>query len=113
MPRAPDPELRRWWQRLISSYDSSGLSIAAFCKQRDVSAASFYAWRRKLLREGATPTPTAPAASSFIAVELTPSLGQPIEVHLPGGVRLDVPASERGFLMDLVQELTGREETTL
>ena len=51
MPRAPDPELRRWWQRLISSYDSSGLSIAAFCKQRDVSAASFYAWRRKLLTE--------------------------------------------------------------
>ena len=109
MPRAPDPELRRWWQRLILSHDSSGLSIAAFCQQRDVSTASFYAWRRKL-REDATPTP--PAASSFIAVELTPSLGQPIEVHLPGGVRLDVPASERGFLMDLVQELTGREEET-
>ncbi len=109
MPRAPDPELRRWWQRLILSYDSSGLSIAAFCQQRDVSTASFYAWRRRL-REDATPTP---AASSFIAVELTPSLGQPIEVHLPGGVRLDVPASERGFLMDLVQELTGREEATL
>lgn len=107
MARAPDPELRRWWERLVSLYDSSNLTVAAFCKQHDISTASFYAWRRKL-RDAATPAVA--QTSSFIAVELSPTTGRPIEVHLPGGVRLEVPSGERGFLMDLVRELACRDE---
>lgn len=33
--------------RLLNRQASSGLSVAAFCRQADVNPASFYTWRRK------------------------------------------------------------------
>jgi hypothetical protein len=40
--------LREYWQELVSQQEQSGLSVHAFCKQRDVTEASFYNWRKQL-----------------------------------------------------------------
>jgi hypothetical protein len=39
---------REYWQELVSQQEQSGLSVHAFRKQRDVTEASFYNWRKQL-----------------------------------------------------------------
>jgi hypothetical protein len=39
---------REYWRELVSQQEQSGLSVHAFCKQRDVTEASFYNWRKQL-----------------------------------------------------------------
>ncbi len=41
----------RYWQGLIEEHSRSGLSVLEFCKERKVSATSFYQWRTKLQQE--------------------------------------------------------------
>lgn len=41
-------ERERFWQLLIRNQKTSGQSIAAFCRERRVSQASLYSWRKKL-----------------------------------------------------------------
>lgn len=43
-----DPDKERFWRRTLAEYSVSGLSISEFCRQRDLSAASFGAWKREL-----------------------------------------------------------------
>ena len=56
------PVKQRKWQSLISDQETSGQSIAAFCRAREVSEPLFYYWRKKL-REVATP--------GFVEVQVT------------------------------------------
>ena len=36
------------WRERLARHASSGKSIAAFCREEDISQANFYAWRTKL-----------------------------------------------------------------
>ena len=36
------------WQQIFKQHASSGLQIAAFCKQQKLNPSSFYAWRKRL-----------------------------------------------------------------
>ena len=36
------------WQQIFKQHASSGLQIAAFCKQQKLNTSSFYAWRKRL-----------------------------------------------------------------
>ena len=36
------------WQQIFKQHASSGLQIAAFCKQQKLNPPSFYAWRKRL-----------------------------------------------------------------
>jgi len=38
----------RRWHQLIKEQTESGLSGAAFCRERDLCRKSFYAWRKRL-----------------------------------------------------------------
>jgi hypothetical protein len=46
--RQPDGAKERFWRQAIQQWRRSGLSIRAFCVERDLSEPSFYAWRRLL-----------------------------------------------------------------
>jgi hypothetical protein len=70
-----------YWRVVIARQRASGLSVAAFCRQEEVSPASFYAWRRRLPKE---PTP------EFVPVSL-PETSAEFEVRLPNGVCVVVP----------------------
>jgi hypothetical protein len=39
-----------YWREIVKRQARSGLSVRRFCAERDVSEASFYAWRKKLAR---------------------------------------------------------------
>ena len=45
-----DLERERSWRALVDRQRLSGLSVRGFCRREVVSEASFYAWRRELLR---------------------------------------------------------------
>ena len=45
-----DLERERAWRALVDRQRQSGLSVRGFCQRELVSEASFYAWRRELLR---------------------------------------------------------------
>lgn len=65
------------WRGLLQRQESSGLSVAAFCRRAGVSQPSFYAWRRKL-RDEVT------FAEVKLPREMTAEAGG-IEVRLPLG----------------------------
>jgi transposase-like protein len=62
------------WRRIVQEHQSSGLSAAAFCRQRSISQPSFYAWKRRLgfERRGQSSLPQA----SFVAVKAIEGPGQ-------------------------------------
>lgn len=43
------------WKRLIERQRESGLSIAAFCKQNNLTASNFYKYRNKLEKDNLSP----------------------------------------------------------
>lgn len=87
----------RYWRKVIRDQAASGLSIAAFCREHEVPAASFFAWRRKLSqRQVANEFPSASEliekpAAQFVSLELPspPHSGRTgLEIILPDGCRV-------------------------
>jgi hypothetical protein len=134
--RRRDPDKVRHWRRIVQHWRRSGLSVREFCDWQELSEPSFYFWRRELCQhDGEAPGVRAIVKSGhrqaerndmaaeekprFLPLEIvaepqsaTVSL-QPgtdgIEVHLPCGVRLHVPARyDRQALIDVLSALEMR-----
>ena len=93
----PDPRLVERWRTTFAMWRSSGLSVAAFCRSRDLNLSSFYRWR-KILDDLDRPAATRPRSEpdprpvpSFVPVRVIPDTV--VEVILPSGVQLRVPLS--------------------
>jgi transposase-like protein len=98
-------EREEYWREVIRDQEASGLSISAFCREHEVSPASFFSWRRKLAAAGREEV-----AEKFLPIELappTPSAGQAgFEVALPNGLRVFVPPRfDADALRDLLDAL--------
>jgi hypothetical protein len=75
----------RFWRQMVRQWRSSGLSIRAFCANRQVSQPSFYAWRRTIAQRDAETT-------RFLPVQVVPdeqpagdASGNGLELHLGAG----------------------------
>src|ERR1700677_3092153 len=97
----PGPEE---WRLIIDEQRASGLTVAAYCRDRGIKDSAFYAWKRRLRSPGKSNRSSVP-----VFVEVKPpktSASEAIEICLSGGRRLLV---RRGFdpnlLMDLVRTL--------
>lgn len=90
MGRGRRVERERYWRKVIGDQVGSGLSISAFCRERGVSPASFFSWRRKLAAGGREE-----ATGKFVPIELVPPESPPgrpgFELTLPNGLRVHVP----------------------
>jgi hypothetical protein len=73
-----------YWRRVVERQAQSGLSIAGFCEQEDVSPASFYNWRRRLAEE-------ADERPAFLPLQVRADNGSALEIVLPGAVTIRVP----------------------
>jgi hypothetical protein len=80
-----DASKERFWRRMVREWRASGLSVRAFCKQRDVPQASFYGWRRTLAERDAEPRPFVPVHvvpdEKAVEGDGTPASG--LELRLP------------------------------
>lgn len=91
MARSRDLHREEYWRQRHQRQRTSGLSIADYCTRECISAAAFYAWKKRL----STSLPALPERPLFIPVNLalTPrqtdtTVGRGTEVELPHDVRL-------------------------
>jgi len=87
-----DTDQRQFWQMAIETWQSGGLSVRQFCQQEGLSEASFYAWRKKLIKtqlpvikkEEVKPEP-------FIQVSIPSGPPVSLELALASGHTLRIP----------------------
>ena len=98
------------WRSLDAEQRTSGLTVRAFCVMRNVSAASLFAWRRRL--RPASVKPTATPVSFVEVVSPAPAAGlpptsqdeaSPLELELRDGRRVLV--LRRGFDASLLRDV--------
>ena len=93
-------EGRSWqWRERLARYGRSGQTVASFCAAEGVSVPSFYQWKRRLVVSPVTRRPKRaegrmPSADQrvFMPVHVTGSAQ--VEIELPNGARVRVPANE-------------------
>jgi transposase-like protein len=95
------------WRQIIDGQRPSGLTVAAYCRNRGIKDSAFYAWKRRLRSAVKSNRSSAPA---FVEVQppKTPASGA-IEICLSGERRLLV---RRGFDHDLLIDLIHALEAT-
>ena len=99
--RRPDPALPQLWQQRLRRQQRSGLSVGNFCLREGLSAASFYAWRRRL---GHGPVRDA----RLVPVRILQPAHAPVELVLPGGASLRLaPGCDLAFVRSLIDCLGG------
>jgi transposase-like protein len=94
------------WRQIIESQQTSGMTVARYCRDRGVTECSFYNWKKRL--RGASPSrPKHLPVPAF--VEVTPSnpaKAGGIEILLCDSRRLRVsPGFDRQLLLDLIHTL--------
>jgi hypothetical protein len=92
-------ERAQQWRERITRHAASGLSVAAFCEQEDVSTPTFYWWRSRLTKQGTGVGGSATSPAPFVdlgampvttAVDVGPLT---IRLDLPGGITLMIARS--------------------
>ena len=77
------------WARIVETQRQSDLTVVEFCRRRRIAKATFWYWRKRLVRtenQGLVANP----AQSFLAVPLIAAVAERIEVDLGTmRVRLD------------------------
>src|SRR5579864_2530071 len=115
------------WRRALREWRRSGLSVREFCDWQNLSEPSFYAWRREIgkrdrenaaasraraangNRRLASQSVTKAGAPAFVPVQViaevsgAPRHGECLQVQLPSGAQLRVPAGfERQTIIDVI-----------
>jgi hypothetical protein len=110
--RPADPALLERWRQRLLRFDRSDLSVVAFCAHEGISAPSFYGWRKRLRpQQAARSTQTTADLPRLVPIHLTTPTtpATPVELLLPGGVLLRLPAGcDLNFVRSLVQTLGSR-----
>ena len=106
-----DTDQKQFWQMVLETFKSSGLSVRRFCKQEGLSEASFYAWRKKLSKSQKSSTwneQALPEPGSFIQVPVVQSESSCLELVLASGHILRIPSDiQRAFLSDVLSAVRG------
>lgn len=85
-PRAGTPPTTRGarrahWQALVAAQERSGLSLAAFCRQRGLRKGTLSFWRWKFARDARSGARAMPPVTStppsFVPIQLAPGLVAP------------------------------------
>ena len=117
MPSSTSADRLALWQSKLEAQQLSGLSIAAFCAQNQLSPASFYQWKRKLaLADNQPQTASQPRPNRTARAVRAPFVqlafpAQPtaapwgIEVLLPDGTIIRLPAHCAETLVSLLPML--------
>ena len=90
-------ERRRRWEQVIEDQAGSGVSVAEFCRENDLSPASFYQWRKRLRVEGSG------EHERFVPVTVLATAG--VIVELPCGAVLRLPGGGEQVLAQVLSRL--------
>lgn len=114
MARTKSAEVWALWRDRLRRFQSSDLTVVAFCDWEGVSQAAFYVWRKKLQADSGLPSrKTVGRVSSRLAsapgfVEILPGVSRihdtvaNVVMTLGDGTRVDFPASDRELIAHVV-----------
>lgn len=100
MVRAVNSSREQLWRSRLQRFQASGLSVTRFCEREQVSVPSFYQWRKRLGKSTATKS-----SMTFVPVRLT-QVGA-VEIQLPNGARVSVPAGDAESLRVAIEAAGG------
>ena len=92
------------WLAVINEWESSDLTQAEFCKQKEIKKVTFGYWRNKFISSGEVESRAVKtsletnAPSGFIPFDISPAVtpgGKMIEIILPHGISLRIPVDVR------------------
>ena len=122
-------EKRAYWRSMLDRHQESGLSIRQFCREHQVSEASFHSWKRKIAgrdREAVASSEDGDQkrsamkqfvkrtenAAVFIPVRVSASASSLLEVEHPRGYVVRVPAVfDEGSLRQVLNVLDQQGDT--
>jgi hypothetical protein len=97
-------ERRTHWRAIIENQATSGVSIAAYCRNAQIKPSYFYTWRRRLREQ----QPCAGGFLELIPGRLTEAATSGIRIRLGGKLAIEM---DRGFdpftLRAVVETLSG------
>lgn len=109
MPKRSEKKLA-YWRGVLERQRESGQSIRLFCKEQEISEASFHNWKRKLATQKSDDKASADTAM-FIPVRLNAAPGGILELVHPRGHVLRVPAVfDEGSLRQVLNVLDRQGE---
>ena len=88
-----DTDQRQFWQMVLDTFKTSGLSVRQFCQQEGLTEASFYSWRKRLSNpqeSGPSKGPSQP--DPFIQVSIPSAKSIVLELILASGHKLHIPS---------------------
>jgi hypothetical protein len=89
------------WRERIAEQERSGLSVKQFCKERGLTAWSFYDWRKRL---GESAAPVRFALVQRKSESRNPAAGPDIEIVFAGGEQLHIRSGVDGATLRMVIE---------
>lgn len=103
------PSAAERWRGLLRRQAESGLSVAEFCRRRDVSEASFYQWRKRLRADSlpAESATTRLSTGAFLPLSVVGAAG--VEIELPCGAMLRIPSGDQRTLEQVITLLMRQE----
>jgi len=114
MARTKSAEVWTLWQDRLRRFESSDLTVTAFCDWEGVSQAAFYVWRKKLQADSSLPSRKTGekvsnrSASAPAFVQILPGMSRThdtvakVVMTLADGTRVDFPASDRELIAHVV-----------
>jgi hypothetical protein len=111
-----------YWRKILDQQQECGQSIHEFCRQRDLSEASFYFWRKEIRKRPATQASRKSGSrsaggqrkgngSAFIPLRLTGASVGALELVHPRGHVLRIPAGfDRESLQQVLELLDSARE---
>ena len=105
MSRSIDPTVWERWRDRLRRFESSDLTVAAYCQAEGVSQAGFYQWRKKFGNRSASGGRRPKVNSkrpAFVPVVAT-SFASAVVVILANGVRVEVPAVDHELVSHVVR----------
>lgn len=95
-------------KRHLADQQSSGLSVGLYCAQHDLSAPTFYYWRRKHRQRSLAPQAQELALDRFTHLQPVDVLPT-VSLTTPGGSKLDLSELSIDELTRLVRKLEGAD----
>ena len=96
-----DPNLEAKWRETMATWQQSGQTIKAFCREHGVTEGTFHSWRRELRRRDGqvassrsrrTAQRSKAIGRRFIQLQVSPASSS-LRIHLADEVAIDVPVT--------------------
>lgn len=92
------------WQGHLDAWERSGLTQVEYCASQGLSIKTFTRWRCRSL--AAKASPAKPATVTLIPVSVAqPANPMVVQLHSPGGWRVELPGSSMAWLNELLRQL--------